>query len=169
MTLIDEISNQVAKSDGGQRRSWAKRILEEESISPFLLLLLDEATAARFSWLLGDLSDLNSKFAQDILKFMLTHPVPLKDTDRVMAKQYCLCTDELEESIEAKLIEIFFESILKTKSPHEFDQVSRALLKVSKSYPELKKEYKEILELRLSQSDQKMQVKISSALKKLEQ
>ncbi len=88
--LIDELKSLLQGSDTRLRKHWAERIVSENVPVESLLGLLHghEKTAQRFTWLIGDLLDLDRSVVRDSvpLLFSLRNQMPFPGMQRTVAK-----------------------------------------------------------------------------------
>lgn len=152
-TLKNSLKKDLPESDMTQRRSWAEAILaSEKSIDLYLdLLLVEGKVSMRFSWLLGDLSSIDNRYCKKIIQFGMMHvdAIQIPDFPRVLAKQYCLLEEKLDEEVESKLLSYLFGTLhANLLGPHAMNQIVLAVLKIGERYPEVKRELQELLKLR---------------------
>lgn len=107
--LIDELKSLLQGSDARLRKHWAERIVNERVPVADLMVLLHghQKTAQRFTWLLGDLLELEPTAVSDCLPmlFELRDQMPFPGMQRTVGK--CLwrlgVPAQLEEGVIAQM------------------------------------------------------------------
>lgn len=149
--LKDTIIESIGDSTSAERGLMAQKIIEEKiPIAPFMdILYLEHPVSARFSWLLGDLSDRNPPLAPEILRlcFEIQDKTKVVDFKRVIAKQCLICAPDLPPEIEGELVDKLFEWFSDPAATISIKNYSmNALNKICGKYPELKAEFMLALE-----------------------
>ncbi|MEM9409996.1 MAG: hypothetical protein AAGA30_02715 [Planctomycetota bacterium] len=108
--LIDELKTHLPTSDSVLRKHWANRIVKEKiPLSSLLSLLHDEKQVAqRFTWLIGDLLELDSSVVVGVipLLFSLRDQMPFPGMRRSVGK--CLWYAGVPVEMEGEVIEELF-------------------------------------------------------------
>ncbi|MCG8476473.1 MAG: hypothetical protein MI784_13475 [Cytophagales bacterium] len=151
-SFFKELSQHLGESTGECRKIWAKKIVEERiPIAPLLELLKEKSPVnSRFSWLLGDLCELNPDWFRPLLPelFLGRHRVNVLHYDRSVARWLNLAG--IPEEIEGEAVDQLFEWLLDPKIKVATKAHSaHALFRMCKKYPELGSE------LRLALEDQR--------------
>ena len=109
--LINELKSLLQGSDARLRKHWAERIVSENIPVSSLLVLLHghEKTAQRFTWLIGDLLEVEPAAVQDCLPvlFELRDQMPFPGMQRTVGK--CLWYLGVPVEMEADAIPLMFK------------------------------------------------------------
>jgi hypothetical protein len=109
--IIDELKSLLQGSDAQLRKHWAERIANEKIPFSSMLSLLHghEKTAQRFTWLIGDLLDVDPAIVAESVPmlFSLRDQMPFPGMQRSVAK--CLWYVGIPDSIEEEAVEQLFE------------------------------------------------------------
>ncbi|MEZ6094778.1 MAG: hypothetical protein R3C03_11170 [Pirellulaceae bacterium] len=104
--IIDELKQNLTRSDAVMRRDWAARIVNEKIPLDSLLCLLhgDPKIAERFTWLIGDLLVAAPNLVRKILPFLFAvrDEMPFEGIWRTVAK--CLCVLGVPSELEDEAI-----------------------------------------------------------------
>ena len=156
-SIRQQIIDNIGNSDSAYRELLAREIIDQSvDIRELMdIILLDHPISTRFTWLLGDLSGMDSSFAPPILTYCHDNldKIKVKDINRVIAKQCYLAGNHIPDKIEGKLIDHLFEWWTSKKSTISTKHYAKkALYNLCQKYPELKMELDEILKIRNNSS-----------------
>jgi len=109
--LLDQLRTSLAKSNSINRKDWARRIVDQETPLPGLMVLLhgEYNTAQRFTWLIGDVCELDSAVVAECLPllFELRNTMPFPGMPRSVAKWLWLTN--VPQELEVEAIEQLFD------------------------------------------------------------
>ena len=148
--LSAELGNSLLQDNSDKnRRNWAEKIVNEKIPILNLVDLLDaeKLIATRFSWMVGDVCELEPKvvFPAIHLFWSKRHEVDITNFNRSLAKMFCLCG--IPKEIEGEAVSEMFEwltdpdAIVSTKNYSLL-----ALGNLSGKYPELGQELRAVIE-----------------------
>lgn len=111
MSLLETLELELSQSDAAMRKVWANEIVDREMDLNTLLCLLhgDVGTAQRFTWLLGDVCEMNPTQIEPVLPllFELRDQMPFPGMRRSVAKWLWLTKipESVSEKAQAQLLE----------------------------------------------------------------
>ena len=109
--FVGELKSLLQGSDSRLRKHWAARIADEKIPVASLMMLLHghEKTAQRFTWLIGDLLDVDPKSVQECLPilFELRDQMPFPGMQRTVGK--CFWYLGVPEDMEVEVVPQLFE------------------------------------------------------------
>ena len=109
--LIEELKSLLQASDARLRKHWATKISQEKIPLSSLMSLLHghEKTAQRFTWLIGDMLDVDREIVRDSMPiiFELRDQMPFPGMRRTVAK--CLWYLRVPPEVEVDAIPQLFE------------------------------------------------------------
>ncbi|TNE53077.1 MAG: hypothetical protein EP344_15165 [Bacteroidetes bacterium] len=157
--LKAKIRRTIGTSDSRVREYLALQVLEAKiPISGLADILLDvHPVSTRFSWLLGDIAMRAPHRSPEILAICLEyrHRTPVKDMERVIARQAYLSGTQIPDALEEIVIDHLFEWLAdpqSTKSTRHY--AHKALNILCEKHPALQPELDLILEEQNSRSGQ---------------
>lgn len=148
------------------RKVWAEYLVKNKIKLKSLIGLLhtDHPVNMHFSWVLGGLCEQNPKMISPIIAplFSTREKIKIKNFDRSLAKMFSLCG--IPKEIESEAIDQLFKWLTDPKiSVSTKHYTMFALENVVKKYPDLKSEFKLVVEDQLTKnkpSFDKLAVKI---------
>lgn len=153
--FLSELKEQLPGSNSAQRKSWLKKIAQEnipiDTLAP--ILLKKRAIALPFSWLLSGIAKSDTeKFNQALPQlYAMRKEVKTFDFEQSFATYWGLAGVPVENEVDA--IDLLFKLL---QSPHiNVTTKSRALIPLAaltQKYPELKNELRECLEVQQNNS-----------------
>lgn len=151
--LRQELLQSIGSTLAADRSLIALEIMKIPGSIEFLMDLLfeDPPVSTRFSWLLGDISSKDVNYCRFILHFFKNNydKIKVKDKDRVIAKQAMLCEEELDEEVEAWLMNKLLACFANPQGAKSLESYSlKYLEKLAIKYPELMNELHHIAEMK---------------------
>lgn len=168
-----ELIRELAKSSTAKRNVWAHKILNENiSISSLLdLLLLDQPTATRFSWMLGDLSSIDNRYTYEIIAYGFANlsKISVPDIKRVILKQCSLSEGNYPENLEGKVMSSAFEWLEDPQTSISTKEMAiKTLLALCKKHPEIAPEFKSTIQALFPSKSKSLEKKMIRLLEVLE-
>lgn len=144
-SIKKEIIENIGSSFAVYRIALAKKILKQKIPLSYLfpILYLEHPISTRFSWLLGEISILDSNATKEIIieGFKNFDRIQILNFDRTLAKQCLLCGNDLPKKIEGEIVDRLFYWLntpgisVATKYYSMY-----ALFHLCRKYPDLKNE-----------------------------
>ena len=156
MHLKFQLSTSLIEDQSSEnRKRWANYFIEKQiDLKDFVDLVLSERKLAlRFIWLVGDLCEQNAAYVSPAVPafYALKDQVKFPNYDRSLAKMFLWCG--IPENDEGEIIDILFSWIMDSKvSVATKTNAMLALQKIMPKYPELKKEFKLVIEDQLDKN-----------------
>jgi hypothetical protein len=170
-SLIKELASSL-QHDGSSANinRWANYIIREniklEHISE--LILAEEKTAMRFSWMIGGFVDEDSHLVNPLVEyfFSLRHHVKFKSFNRSLAKMFFKC--DIPEHLEGEITSELFNWLMDVRSDVSTKSYCLcALHKLSSKHKDLKQEFKIVIEDQLVKNTTTFRKKAEKILESL--
>jgi hypothetical protein len=168
--LKEELIRFLANSSGAERKKWIEYIVNHNILLTDLVDILyrDYKTAMKFSWIVGSLCELDSTKISPIVNQIFTtrHKIKIPNFDRTIAKIFYLV--EIPQEIEGDAVNIMFNWLLDPKIIVSTKNYSLfALYDLTKKYPDLKIELREVIEDQLNKNSNDFKKRAIKILQKL--
>jgi hypothetical protein len=155
-SLIEKIEISLITEDTDEnRKKWAEYIINAKLPLLELAALLDaeKRAATRFSWLIGDICELEPKVVFPAITHFWSkrYEVDITNFNRSLAKMFWLCG--IPEEIEGEAVSEMFEWLLDPEAIVSIKNYSLlALGNLTDTYPELKQELRMVIEDQLQKN-----------------
>ena len=168
--MINKLKQHLPKSNDADRKAWAQEIVHDQVVLEELIPLIHDkkSIASRFMWLLSDVGELQPQKLLEILPHILELSKQNIDLNFPHSLSRYWFIAGVPEQNEVEAIELLFHWLNSPKSNVMLKSTSMMVLDgLVKKHPDLKNEFKSILENQLDRntdSFKKRALKIYRAL-----
>lgn len=169
--LYEQLQQELAISDTAQRREWAKSIVTNRiQLSELMpLMLRDDKTAMRFTWLLSDVAEVDPKTLYHFLVEFFNYPGrnTFFDSTTAFARYWYICGVPPEHDGQA--VELCFQWLNQPGAKVSLKlPAMKVLVRLTQKYPELKNELVTSMEEQLEGNTPAFRVQVQKALASLD-